>query len=218
MKSQPRLASVSAAADFLRRVEPRIDHDQLDLDLRVHGLRRQGIGVHPHHDLGHLERTDVADDASLRHVTGNGPLHRASFVEAIVVGRDIFGVFVAGAMLEFDVGILLGDFERLIHVAERGREDQLVALRGQVFDDGRRALVFGDVLDIVGDHFPFEMVDHGLAAFFMRPGPAEIADRAEIDVADLQRFIREGGAAHQRQCGSRRGGFDEIAPVQNGHL
>ena len=39
---------------FLGRVEPRVDHDELGCGLRVHGLRREGEGVHAQHDLGNL--------------------------------------------------------------------------------------------------------------------------------------------------------------------
>ena len=70
------------------------------------------------------------------------------------------------------------------------------ALR-EIFQDRHCARVLLHVLDIVGDHLSFERVDHRLAALFMRPGPAEVADRPEIDIADLERFDGEGGASER---------------------
>ena len=94
-------------------------------------------------------------------------------------------MLVAGAVLEHDVGELLGGFDRLIHIAECRREDELVASLREVLDDRRRARVLLHVLDIVGDDLTLERLDHRLAAPLMRPGPAVVADRPEIDEPNL---------------------------------
>ena len=183
---------------LLGGIEPGVDHHELGGDLRVDRLRRKREGVHAHHHLGDLEGSEKSDRSGLRHHAGDRAGDRSALIEARVVGADVVGVLVAGAMLPFDVRELLGGFDRLIHVAVGGGEDQLVALLGEVLHHRDRARVLLHVLDIVGDDLTLERVDQRLAALFVRPRPAVVADRAEIDEADLERL---GGEA---RCESRR--------------
>ena len=191
MTSQPRLTSVWTAAASLAGSNHEFDHDELGGDLRILRLRGEREGVHAEHHFRHLVGAEIADHVRLRHHSGDRALDRAALMEARIVGAEIVGVLVAGAMLEHHVRELLGDFDRLVHVAEGRREDELVALLREILQDRCRARVLLDVLDIVGDDLALEGVDHRLAALLMRPGPAVVADRPEIDEADLERF---GGA------------------------
>ena len=125
-------------------------------------------------------------------------LDRPALMEARIVGPEIGQMLVAGAVLELDVRELLGRFDRLVHVAEGGREDELVPGLREVLEDRRRARVLLHVLDIVGDDLTFQRLDHRLAAALMRPRPAPVADRAEIDEADLERLGGEGAARRAR--------------------
>ena len=144
-------------------------------------------------------------------------LNRAALVEARVVGAEIVGVLVAGAMLEHHVRELLSHLDALVHIAERGGEDQLVPLLRQILQDRRGARVFLDVLDIVGDDLPLEGLDHRLAALLVRPGPAVVADRSEVNVADLERLGGEGGAAERRRHQPRGRGLDEVTTCYQSH-
>ena len=92
------------------------------------------------------------------------------------------------------VRIFLRDLQRRVHVAERGREDQLVAGAGELLDRALGVRTFADVLEKGGLDLVAELLHHRLAAELVLIGPAEIADRAEIDEADLQ-LVGGGSAA-----------------------
>ena len=186
---------------LLGGIEPGVDHHELGGDLRIDGLSGEREGVHAHHHFRDLERPDKADRSGLRHHAGDRADDRAALIETRIVGADIVGALVAGAMFPFDVGELLRGLDRLIHVAVGGGEDELVALLGEVLHHRNRARVLLHVLDIVGDDLTFQRVDQRLAALFVRPRPAVVADRAEIDEADLERL---GGEAAASQGGQRQ--------------
>ena len=141
MTSAPRLISVWTAAASLAGSNQESIMISLVCDLRVHRLSGEREGVHAKHHLGHLVGAEITDHARLRHMTGDRAFDCAALMEARVVGADVVGVLVAGAVLELHVRELLGDFDRLVHVAVRRREDQLVALLREVFQDRNRARV-----------------------------------------------------------------------------
>ena len=91
-------------------------------------------------------------------------------------------------------GIFLGDLQRRVHEAERGGEDQLVAGARELLDRALGVGAFADVLEIGGLDLVAERLHHRLAAEVMLIGPAEIADRAEIDEADFE-LVGGGRAA-----------------------
>src|SRR5574337_1998884 len=127
-------------------------------------------------------------------------------------------MLVAGAMLEHHLRELLGRLDRLIHVAERRCEDELMALLSEILDDRGRARILLYVLDIVGDDLAFQRRDHRLAPLLVRPGPAPVADRAEIDEPDLQGFGRARAACERRQGEARRSGLDESTARYEAHV
>ena len=69
-----------------------------------------------------------------------------------------------------------------------------VALLGEVLHHRDRARVLFHVLDIAGDDLTFQRRVQRLAALFVRPCPAIVADRAQIDEADLERLGGEAAA------------------------
>jgi len=103
-------------------------------------------------------------------------------------------------LLEGDLGELLGDLQRGVHVAEGGGEDQVVVALGHVADNPLGIGAFWHVLDEAGLHLVAQFFFHVLAALLVLVGPAVVADRADVDEADLQRIggRRRGG----RQCGA----------------
>ena len=120
------------------------------------------------------------------------------------VGGHVVGTLVARRMFELDARKLLGDAQGRLHVAEGGREDQLVAGAGELLD-GAVAVGLGHILEEGGLHLVLERLFHGDAALIMLIGIAEVADRADIDEADLELFGGEGGAgAHECGCGEQR--------------
>ncbi len=87
----------------------------------------------PMHHFGDLERAEIAQRAGLAHHAGDRAEHGAAFVEARVVGRDVVGALEAGAVLELHIREFLDATCKVwLHEAERGGEDQLAALLGEI--------------------------------------------------------------------------------------
>src|ERR1700682_2384222 len=188
---EQRLGGVS----FLAGIEPRVRPDDLDLDVGIDGLRTEDRRVDAGDDFRDRERADIDEHAGLRHLGGDDALDVAAFVEPPRIGRHVLVALVAGGVLEMHVGIFLGHLQRRLHVAERGREDQLVAGAHQLFDRTLGIRTFADVLEERRLDLVTEFLDHGLARQFMLVGPAEIANRAEIDKSDFE-LVGGGSAEH----------------------
>ena len=97
------------------------------------------------------------------------------------------------------IGMPFGHLQRRLHVAERRGEDQLVAGARELLDRALGVRAFADVFEIGGFDLVAEFLEHREAGQIVLVGPAEIADRAEIDEADLEFFgglraIDTGGA------------------------
>ena len=171
---------------FLARIEPRVDPDHLELEVRVYGLRAEQESVDAHHDLGNGEGRDIAGNPRLRRPRGDLADDIPAFMEARVVGRDVVGPLVAGRVLELHVGKALGDLDRRVHVAEGRGEDQPGTLPRQSLDGALGVRALRHALNVHGlDHvteFPLERE----AALVMGVGPAMIADGSDIDETDLQ--------------------------------
>jgi hypothetical protein len=116
-------------------------------------------------------------------------------MEARIVGANIVGVLVAGAMLELHIRELLRYFDRLIHVAVGRREDELGPVLSEVLQDWHGARIFLHILHIARDDLALERRLHRQTAFVMRPGPAVVADWPEEDEADFHGFGRESAVA-----------------------
>ena len=74
---------------FLRRIEPRIDHDEPSLDLRVDRLRGKREGVHAQHHLRHLVGAEIADDPDFDMLASDRALDRSALMEARIVGAEV---------------------------------------------------------------------------------------------------------------------------------
>ena len=111
-------------------------------------------------------------------------------------------------MLERDAWELRSNLDRRVHVAKRRRENELVPARGQLADHAFRIGTLGHVFDELGRHFGAERFFHFLAPLIVLIGPSGITDRAHIDEADLERFLRQycsAGANAERAAGGQRG-------------
>jgi hypothetical protein len=104
-------------------------------------------------------------------------------------------------MLEGHLGELLGDLDRRVHVAEGGGEHQLAAGCGELADHALRIRAFGHVFNDLGDDLAAQRLLHLLAALVMLEGPAGVTDRADIDEADLQWFLRRRRQARRQRAG-----------------
>ena len=156
-------------------------------------------------DLGDRERADIAEHAGLRHLGRDQALDVAALVPSRRIGRHVLVALVAGGVLEMHVRIFLGDLQRRIHVAERRREDQLVAGADQLLDGALGVGALGHVFEIGGLDLVAEFLHQRLAGELVLIGPAEIADRAEVNEADFQ-LVGGGGRADapgKQKAGSR---------------
>jgi len=107
-----------------------------------------------------------------------------------------------------------GDLGGLVHVAERGGEDDLVAVLRQLADDALGVGALGHVLDELGDHLALHRRFHLLAALIVLEGPAGVPDRADVDEADLGG--RLGGERGGGQQGGSSQGREHDSPVVHG--
>ncbi len=191
------------------RVVPRISPDHLDLGFGIDAAHAAGEGIDAHHDLRNREGGDVAGNVRLGHLAGDDAGEIASFVEARVVDADVDIGFVAGRVLEVGLGKLLGDLEGRIHVAERGREDELVAALRQFADHALGVSTLGHTLDVLGHDLAAERLLHLLATGVVLKRPARVADRAHVHEAHLERHVsgnrqsrprHEPGDEHNERC------------------
>ena len=192
---------------FLAGIEPGVRPDDLDLDVGIDRLRAEHGGVDAGDHFRNRERGDIAEHARFRHLGGDDALDVAALIEPPRIGRHVLVALVAGGVLEMHVRVFLGDLQRRLHVAERRREDQLVAGARELLDRAFGVRAFADILEERGFDLVAEFLDHLEAAEVVLVGPAEIADRAEIDETDLE-FVG-GGSAEQacsggeHRCGCR---------------
>ena len=134
---------------FLRRVVPGVDHDELEPRLRVDRLHAEHEGVDALDNFGNGNGADITGEAGLAQFAGDDALHIPGFIETNIVGGDVGGALVSGAVLIKHRRMFLRRVQRIVHVAERGGEDQLVAGIGKVVDDLFGIRTLGHVLDNV---------------------------------------------------------------------
>ena len=103
------------------------------------------------------------------------------------------------------VGIFLGHLQRRLHVAKRGREDQLVAGARKLLDGAFGIRTLADVLEKGCFDLVAELLDHSLTREVMLVGPAEVADRAEVNKSDLE-LVGCGSAAQACSGGEHHRG------------
>jgi hypothetical protein len=109
-------------------------------------------------------------------------------------------------VLEVHVRILRRNFDDRIHVAERGGEDELMAGACELFDGTLGVGTFGHVFQIGRFDPVAEGGDDRPATDLMLIGPAEIADRPEIDETDFQFACRAGLECRGGNCEQHNGG------------
>ena len=187
---------------FLTRIVPAIDPDHADLSLGIDAAERQGEGVDAAHHFGNREGADIADDVRLGQLAGDQAADGPPFVEPARICRDIGGALVAGGMLELHLGEALGDLQRRVHEAERGREDQPVTALGKLLDHPLGIRTLGDVLDIGRFDLIAEMLGHMFAAQVMLIAVAVVGHRTDIDEPDLQLIGGERLAAERAGKGA----------------
>ena len=200
---------------FLARVVPAVGPDHPHLDVRVHAARPQGERVDALQHLGDREGADVAEHVRLGHLAGDHAVEVAALVEARIVGREVLRRLVAGGVQEGDVGELAGDALDVVHVAEAGGEHDLAAAGGELADHALGVGALGDVLDVARLDPASERLLELLAALVVLVGPAGVADRADVDKADLRGVGGLRGEGQGGRDGERGGGEHELAAMSH---
>ena len=100
------------------------------------------------------------------------------------------GGLVAGRMLELHIRKFRRNLQGRLHEAEGGGENDLAAIARQALD-GAFGIGFRDIFDEDGLDLVAQFLLNRLAALIMLVGPAEIADRADIDPAGLDASASE---------------------------
>ena len=163
MTSAPWSSSALAASASLPGSNQVFTQMILTLMFGLMRLRAEHGGVDAGDDFRNRERADIAEHAGLRHLGRDLALDVAALVQARRIGRHVLVALVAGGVLEMHVRIFLRDLQRRVHVAERGREDQLVAGAHQLLDGALGVGTFGDVLEIGGLDLVAELLHERLA-------------------------------------------------------
>ena len=193
MTSAPPSSSASAAARSFGRIEPGVGPDDLHGRLRVGFAHAEGKGVDAADDLGDGEGGDVADQVRLGHRAGDLAGDEARLLDLAEAGADVVGRLESGDMDEGRVGEVLGDVDRRVHVPERRREDDVVAVLGELADHplgvGR---ILRDIL-LVGGLDVRERFFERQPPLIVGVGPAHVADRADIDEPDFDRLAGRCG-------------------------
>ena len=187
---------------LLARVEPAIHPYRPRDHLGIDAARAQGERVDVADHFGDGNRPDHAELVGLRHLARDHAKHVRAFVGADVVDAEILVGLVAGGMHEDSIGERLGDLVLLVHIAERRAEDHLVALLRELAEDALGVGGFRNVLDVRGLDLGAELLFDVEPPLIVRIGPAVIANRAQVDESNLERFFGRdtGGKSQRGEC------------------
>src|SRR5215208_2647860 len=188
---------------LLGRIEPGVRPDYLHGRFRISLAYAEGKGVDAADDLGDREGRDVADLVRLGHLAGKLTGDVAWLLYLAEAGADVFSRFKPGDMDERRVREILGDVDRWVHIAERRREDYIVAVLSELADHPLGVgWVLWDILLVTGLDV-WERFFECKPRLIVRIGPAQISDWADIDEPNFNRLAG--------WCGVLRGGAETRA-------
>jgi hypothetical protein len=181
----------------LRRVEPRADERDVELDLGVHFLRARHEGVHQAVDLGDRIAADHADLVRLGHAARDHAGEVRRFLDVVVEDGEVGRLRLARrAHEERHLRVILGDLARRLLDRERLADDEGVALL-RVF--AQHALVVR-VGHLLGEHvLDLAAVLGGVERLVDAAHPL-LLDRYGVNRRDLDLVLR----VHRRHGDERR--------------
>ena len=170
------------------RVEPGIEPQHFDLRFWVDRAHAQGERVDALNHFGHRKTSHIACGARPAGLACQHAREVACFVVADVVCVQVGSGFVATRVLELHARKFSGHPQCRLKVAEAGGEDELVALLRQVAHHTLGVGPFIDAFDHRGVDFVAECLLHGDASKVVLVCPARIADGADVDESNFERW------------------------------
>ncbi len=198
------------------RIEPDVQPHHLDGGLRIDRAHAEREGVDALQHLGNREAGHEARDVRARHAARRDAREVPALVIARVGGGDVGRGLVAGDGFEFHIGEVARHAQRGLHVAEAGREDDLVAGGSEVADHALGVRALGHVLDIGRAHLRPQGRLDGAAPFVVLARPAGLGDGRYVHEAGLHGSgagrcggfggrLRPGGGRQEKTGGRERG-------------
>ena len=128
-----------------------------------------------------------------------------AFVEPDITRGHIWRPLIAGNMLKFHIRKFFGNLDRMIHIAKRCCENNVISLFCQFADNPRRVRTFRHIFNKGCLNLIAKMLFNLLATNLMSIGPAMITRCCQIDKANLDLIgcIRRGHCCQTNQ--SRKG-------------
>ena len=168
------------------RVVPRERPDHVHLRIGVHRADTKRKGIDATDDLGNGERAGIADDVALGHQASHHPGKIAGLVHAAKVGGHVPRSLVPRTVFKVDVGEFLGHLEGGIHVAKRGRKDDVIALLSVLADHTSGIRPLGNALDVGCLDLVTQLLLENEPATVVLVGPSQVAGRANVDESHLE--------------------------------
>ena len=191
------------------RIVPSVGPNHLYLNIRINGFGTQCKGVDTLQNFRNRERSDITDDVALSCTAGKHTGQIAAFVEANVVIRHVGRSLVTGGMLEFHIRVFFSKLLHVVHVAEAGSENQLVAVGNHLTNNSFCVSSFRNILHECRRDFIFTYLINSVdTADVMLFCIANVRNRSHIHKTDFQGFSCLGLSGRScRCCRFSRGSF-----------
>ena len=201
---------------FLARIVPSRSPDYANFNIGIDALSAKRIGIDALEDFGNRNGSDVTQNVRLRHRTGEFAGKITRFIKAGRIVGHVGRSLITRSMLELNVRELLGNLKNRVHVAERGRKDELVALLREVAKHAFAVSSGGNVLYRRELYFVAIYLFERDTGEVVLTRPAFLTRRTHIDESHFvgaRSFIGGSGSGLFR-CGSLFGCFGFVAAAR----
>ena len=172
-------------------VEPGLGPLNLNGCIGVNRLRTEGECVNTADNFRNRERCNVSNLSACTCRASCDTGEVASFFSSTEVCTEVLSGLVTGCPLKAGVRVVSCNCEHRVAVTERGTEDQVVAISGELLEGLLRVSVVHDVLDAL--HFDAEVLLKLSNALVVLVGPACVAGNTDVDNCDLYVGSSSGG-------------------------
>ncbi len=181
---------------LFRRVEPSVDPNDLEFNVRINLLGTQVHSVDIPNYFGNWERCNIAQGIRFGHQASGCSGDIATFIGHGQIGAKVFTALIPRGMQEGNVGKLLCYPSRRVHESEGGGEDHIIAGLGQTPNGAFSVSTLTHVLHIGGIHLIAKMLFKSQTTQVMLIAPAVIPDGTNVDEANLHGIFCHRGHGH----------------------